>query len=272
MNDKRLRTNDLKLLSAYLDDELTTPQRQNLEERLGRSPALREKLNILRRTKLILGSLPRLKAPRSFTLTPEMVAVKHRKQPPVFNALRLASSIAGILLVALVGIELIWGGGFGKIMMASQASVADSETLSYDTTMETMITVGESETDNATGMDEDSEEGAYTTEDEVVEELEMEEEVIVEEEFEIDIQSEEVEESEVETSKAAEETVEESSIPDSGAGEDGEVLDRGESTTAEEDDTQATRLSAIRWAQISLAVIVAGGLITLWILRRKRQP
>ena len=47
----------------------------------------------------MIGFLPRLKAPRNFTLTPEMVTVRKPRQP-LFVTLRFATAVATFLLVA----------------------------------------------------------------------------------------------------------------------------------------------------------------------------
>lgn len=61
---------DLELLSAYLDGELSDREREALEQRLSRDARLRIALNELRDTVKLLHDLPRLKAPRDFTLDP----------------------------------------------------------------------------------------------------------------------------------------------------------------------------------------------------------
>lgn len=61
---------DLELLSAYLDGELSDRERLALEKRLSQDKTLRAALDGLRETVSLVQSLPRLKAPRNFTLDP----------------------------------------------------------------------------------------------------------------------------------------------------------------------------------------------------------
>jgi len=106
MTSKREWTLELNTLSAFLDGELKKSERQHLQTRLAQEPELRERLENLRKTKVLLGSLPHLDAPRNFTLTPEMVKVREKKQP-WSSVLQLASAMAAVFLVALVGLELV---------------------------------------------------------------------------------------------------------------------------------------------------------------------
>jgi len=267
MKDKRPRTHDLELLSAYLDNELTPPQRQELETLLELDSALREKLENMRRTKFTLGSLPRLNAPRSFALTPEMVSVRRKKQPPLFTALRLASSIAAVLLVALVGIELVLGYGLGTGLMASQALETVSDSVESQDPAEPLILWAEPGANEASAMGGGSDERSYSTDIESAESLEMEAKAApVEEDLESGVLSEEAE-----TSKAADEGEAEGPILGLNPEEGGEIIERSESAVTEDDAAPGVFLGVFRWAQIALGVIAATGLITLWILHKKRQ-
>ncbi len=64
---------DTEQLSAYIDGELPTRERAVLEARLLTEPALRRELESLRATSALLRDLPPMTAPRSFTLSPEML-------------------------------------------------------------------------------------------------------------------------------------------------------------------------------------------------------
>ena len=61
---------DIELLSAYIDDELTLEEREAVEARLAANPALRDTLDELRQNAHLLASLPPVRAPRNFTLDP----------------------------------------------------------------------------------------------------------------------------------------------------------------------------------------------------------
>jgi anti-sigma factor RsiW len=70
---RSINDRDLDLLSAYLDGALSDADRAALEARLQADAELRAALEELRTTVALIKGLPTLRAPRSFTLTPEMV-------------------------------------------------------------------------------------------------------------------------------------------------------------------------------------------------------
>ncbi|HHS97901.1 MAG TPA: hypothetical protein ENK08_08390 [Chloroflexi bacterium] len=120
---KAMRTDEL--LSAYLDGELNPKERARLEARLAADPDLRERLEELRRTIALVRGLPRVKAPRNFLLTPEMVAPARRR--PVLLGRRLAPVLtlatamsALACAVVLIGNLLTFGlGGMGAAPAAA---------------------------------------------------------------------------------------------------------------------------------------------------------
>lgn len=96
----RISPRDLESLSAYLDGQLTAREHARLEARLEEDQNLQVSLEELRRTRAALRSLPIIRAPRNFTLTPEMVGVR-KTLPRFYPTLRL-SSVLAMLLLALV--------------------------------------------------------------------------------------------------------------------------------------------------------------------------
>jgi hypothetical protein len=88
---------DLEQLSSFLDNRLNDLDHSRLETRLRHDPALRQELDELRRTRLLLRSLPKRKAPRNFTLTPRIVGV--RPVSPPRPILGLVSAMATLLLI-----------------------------------------------------------------------------------------------------------------------------------------------------------------------------
>src|SRR5262245_34906033 len=86
---------ELELLSAYLDNQLTAAERATLEQRLGREPALRAALDELGGTVALLRELAPLTPPRSFALDPAAFAPR---PSPLFGWLRLGATLASVLL------------------------------------------------------------------------------------------------------------------------------------------------------------------------------
>jgi hypothetical protein len=97
----------LEQLSAYLDGELSKRDAARLEARLQDEPDLLEMLEQLRQTVHLVGTLPEVSIPRSFTLTPEMAGIKER--PRVYPVMRLATAVAAVAFFALVGVDALTG-------------------------------------------------------------------------------------------------------------------------------------------------------------------
>ena len=91
-----LSLRDFKNLSAYLDGELNTFSSSRMKNRLARDPNLRAALETLRETKNILQRTPKRRAPRNFTLSPQMVA-KSPPMPRMVPALNYATAFAMII-------------------------------------------------------------------------------------------------------------------------------------------------------------------------------
>ena len=110
---KNISLRDWETLSAYSDGYLSHKERQQLEERLQRSVELRNGLEELRRTRRVLRSQPKMRAPRNFTLTADMVGAKAvgRSAPRMFPVLRLASALASLLLILVVVGDLLTAPG-----------------------------------------------------------------------------------------------------------------------------------------------------------------
>jgi hypothetical protein len=102
----QLTPRDFEILSTYLDGQLTGSERTRLESRLQVETELQTTLEEMRRTRSILRAAPTLRAPRNYTLKPDMVKV-HRQVPRFYPVLRLASALASILFVLAFAGDLI---------------------------------------------------------------------------------------------------------------------------------------------------------------------
>jgi hypothetical protein len=100
MGTKHLSSRDLEQLSAYLDGELSPKEAAHLEQRIWNDPALRDALDKLDRTRLMLHSLPRMRAPRNFTLSPEFA--RQKPTPRLYPVFGFASALALTLLLAVL--------------------------------------------------------------------------------------------------------------------------------------------------------------------------
>ncbi|NNJ10445.1 hypothetical protein EKD04_008910 [Chloroflexales bacterium ZM16-3] len=108
---------DIELLSAYIDDQLTEPERAELERRLGTEPRLRAELEDLRATAAVLRDLEPRPLPRSFTLDPA-IAPRRRGFLSFGWAMQLGGGLAGFALVLLASLQMFIGVGGGMAASA----------------------------------------------------------------------------------------------------------------------------------------------------------
>lgn len=106
----------LEQLSAYADGELAPAETRQLEEQLESRPAYREALQAFREAKELLTHIPEVRAPRSYTLTEEMAGV--RAGWSWLPSRQLATSLAALLLVVVVGVDAFTSGAMRAGMMA----------------------------------------------------------------------------------------------------------------------------------------------------------
>ena len=109
---------DYELLSSYLDNQLGSQERAHLESRLIADPELQKILNELNKTRLLLSSMPKLRAPRNYFVTEKdtKTARMHGFQR-VAPAYGIVSAVATILLVMLI---------FGNRLITSTSQVASA--------------------------------------------------------------------------------------------------------------------------------------------------
>jgi hypothetical protein len=101
----RISQRDLEAISAYLDGQLSGKEQARLDARLQADADLRIALDRMRRTRSMLRSMPRLRAPRNYVLTPQMV--RRKAPPPAYPVLRLASVLATFLFVLVLAGDLL---------------------------------------------------------------------------------------------------------------------------------------------------------------------
>ncbi len=282
MSIRHKKNQELNLLSAYLDHALRKPEQKRLETRLAQEPELQERLENLRRTKQMIGFLPRLKAPRNFTLTPQMVTVRKPRQP-LFATMRFATAIAAILLVVLFSVEGITG--LPKASMVEAPAAMDESARAFDaeSTPEPLILWGGQEAASggiANGMGGGGgDASSYLTEELT---LEADPDTEEEEESASTVAEEPVEETAVaaippetqeestEADRTSNKSPDEDLILGLNTDEGGQIINS--STPAETAAKEpAMQISPIRWIEIWLAVIVLGGGIGLLIHRKRTK-
>ncbi|GEM_PF-6405701 len=99
-----------ELLSPYLDSEVTETERSLLEHELTQSVELRQELESLRQTVAWLASLPKVAAPRPFTLSEADVSPRQKKgyfDWPLWFGCCPHSGIKGMVTASLLVIAVI---------------------------------------------------------------------------------------------------------------------------------------------------------------------
>lgn len=106
------------LLSAYIDGEVSETEAGVVEEHLAGCAECQHEMESLRATVDLLGQMPELPLPHSFTLSAAPADIVPKR--PFTWAPALATSLAGLLLVALLA-----GDAFGVVEQTRQREVAE---------------------------------------------------------------------------------------------------------------------------------------------------
>lgn len=291
--EEKNESQNLEQLSAYLDNALSLSEIEQLEARLAQDPQLRIRLEKLQFTKSLIRDLPRVRAPHNFTIKPDMVKVYRKKRQPLFTSLRLASSLAAILLVVLLGVDLILLRDMMTRSPAEPKVMMEAAVLADEVTPEPLIlwaepVLGQGEADGLGSSEmfmaeEPMVEAEIAPMEEAVEEPETAEEMEIEslppiedepepEVAEIQPMDEEPEE-EPEPEEPAvlqldEDRVEQPLILGVNPEEGGEIIRRSQPYTLDIDVPDLGTHELLRWLQIGLAAIAMGGGVTLWFLKR----
>ncbi len=117
----QLSPQDWQQISAYIDGQLSTTEKERLETRLRSQASLRSGLEEITRTRTMLRSIPRRKVPHNFVLTRAMVAEQARRRSAWFPVLSFTSLAS---LVTLVVVSLLSQVRYGALTAAPAAPVA----------------------------------------------------------------------------------------------------------------------------------------------------
>jgi hypothetical protein len=121
----QLSPQDWQQLSAYLDGQLSTTEKERLETRLHTQANLRNGLEEISQTRRILRSVPRRKVPHNFILTRAMVAEQSRRRSAWFPALSFTSLVSVVLLVVVSLFSQLQSGALLAAPAAPVAMQAD---------------------------------------------------------------------------------------------------------------------------------------------------
>jgi len=96
--NQEISKRDWETISAYMDGQLPPKKLTRFESRLSQEPALQVALDELLTARYVLQNTPRLRPPKNFFLTLEMVG-KPRRLPRLAPAFGWASALASLLFV-----------------------------------------------------------------------------------------------------------------------------------------------------------------------------
>jgi hypothetical protein len=118
---KQLSSKDYLKLSAFLDGQLSEKETDQLKSRIKADPELKNELEALAQTRLLLQKTPVRKAPKDFRLAPEMVRQQHsRSRQPLIPVMRFSSAIAALLLIITIFLDPVTN-PLQKSMVAMEA-------------------------------------------------------------------------------------------------------------------------------------------------------
>ena len=106
----QLSMRDYENLSAYLDGQLSNSEKLRLEARMLANPELRSVLDEMSRTRALLRSAPRRRAPRNFTLSPAQAGLR-AKPRSFFDFFPVLSFTSALAILALVFSLMLGPGG-----------------------------------------------------------------------------------------------------------------------------------------------------------------
>jgi anti-sigma factor RsiW len=111
-------------LNAYLDDTLTSDQRQQLEEILEQDAGQQAQLDQMRLLQQQMRQLPRRRVPRNFTLNPALYG-RPRRDPLVqaYPVLRTATALAAFFFIFALAANLFIGGAPGMTSSAEPVAM-----------------------------------------------------------------------------------------------------------------------------------------------------
>jgi hypothetical protein len=118
----QLSNQDYEAFSAYLDDQLSPAEKTRLEAKLAANSDLRATLDELAATRALLRRAKTYRAPRNFTLTPE-VAQKYRRKSffAGLAAFRFSMAVSALSILLVLGLEI---GNLLPMAASSQMALA----------------------------------------------------------------------------------------------------------------------------------------------------
>ncbi len=123
-----LSLKEYEKFSAYLDGELPAAEARQLEEQIKAHPEWRLAIEELSATRDLLRRAPRYRAPRNFTISPEVARQYARKGwLPSFISFRLSAAVAALAMVAALVLQILPGAGLASRVAMAPAAAPQAE-------------------------------------------------------------------------------------------------------------------------------------------------
>jgi hypothetical protein len=122
----KISRRDWQRLSAYLDGQLSSDEHAQFTARLTTEPELKSALDDLLLMQTRLAELPKLRAPRDFTLTPQTVDQRQRAVR-MFTTFRMASVVSSLLFGLIFLGMIVAPGKVGLAPVSKEISVPVAE-------------------------------------------------------------------------------------------------------------------------------------------------
>jgi hypothetical protein len=135
-----LSLKEYEKFSAYLDGQLSPDEIRQVEEQIKTHPDWRLAIEELSATRDLLRRAPRYRAPRNFTISPEVARQFARKSwLPSFVSFRLSSAVAALSVIAALALQLLPGANLAtRVAMAPAAESESTQLMAQPTSDSTM--------------------------------------------------------------------------------------------------------------------------------------
>lgn len=103
----------LERVNAYLDGELSPREQEQFEQELAQDEALRAEVDALRQIQMSVRQLPRVRAPRNYTLDPAVYGQPAQTHEgwQLYPALRVATALTAFFFIVALALDLMTPAG-----------------------------------------------------------------------------------------------------------------------------------------------------------------
>ncbi|MEN8172151.1 MAG: hypothetical protein ABFS03_04650 [Chloroflexota bacterium] len=154
MMTENISRRDWEHLSAYLDNQLSAKESDRLSARLKTDKKLLTAFEELQMARNTMNQLPYLRAPRNFTVTPEMIGARKRKPSRLYPAFRLASVLTSFLFVFIMVGDFFSSGALTMQKDLAAPAMAPAAEVYEEESLEAEPIMGDAQLDVEDGLSE----------------------------------------------------------------------------------------------------------------------